>query len=148
MTQSNEVSVRVGESGLRAEITARGHTLVADEPASLGGTETGPTPYDYLAAALGACTAMTIRIYADRRGWPLEGVTVRLTHSRVHETDCELCASEKVGIDQLTRVIELSGDLTDEQRAGLHRIADRCPVGQTLTRGIRIVPAEAGSRQV
>jgi putative redox protein len=84
---------------------------------------------------------MTIRMYADRRGWPLDGVTVRLKHSRVHEKDCENCESEKVGIDQLSRVIEFSGDLTEEQRAGLIRIADRCPVGQTLTRGVRIVPA-------
>jgi putative redox protein len=141
MTHANEVSVRVGESGFRAEIAAGGHTMIADEPASLGGTDGGPSPYDYLAAALGACTAMTIRMYADRRGWPLDGVTVRLKHSRVHEKDCENCETEKVGIDQLSRVIEFSGDLTEEQRAGLLRIADRCPVGQTLTRGVRIVPA-------
>ena len=82
-------------------------------------------------------------MYADRHGWPLEGVTVRLAHSRVHETDCERCGSAEVGIDQLTRVVELTGDLTDEQHARLLRIADRCPVGQTLARGIRVVPAEA-----
>jgi putative redox protein len=90
---------------------------------------------------------MTIRIVADRRGWPLEGVTVRLTHSRVHEKDCEQCESAKVGIDQLERSIELAGDLTEEQRAGLLRIADRCPVGQTLTRGVRIVSTEPSSHQ-
>jgi putative redox protein len=139
MAQPNEVAVHIGKSGFRTEISARGHTIVADEPASLGGTDTGPTPYDYLAAGLGACTAMTMRMYADRRGWPLEGVTVRLTHSRVHEKDCEHCEREKVGIDQFARSIELSGDLTDDQRAGLLRVADRCPVGQTLTRGVRIV---------
>jgi putative redox protein len=115
---------------------------VADEPVALGGTDQGPTPYDYLAAAVGACTAMTVRMYADRRGWPLDGVTVRLAHRRVHKQDCEKCPDEKVGIDEMARSIELSGDLTDEQRAGLLRVADRCPVGQTLARGIRIVNAE------
>lgn len=102
MAEPNEVAVRVGESGFRAEISAGGHALVADEPATFGGTDEGPTPYDYLAAALGACMAMTIRLYADRRGWPLESVTVRLTHDRVHETDCEHCEAEQVGIDRLT----------------------------------------------
>jgi putative redox protein len=142
MAEPSEVEVRVGESGYRADVTAKGHTLVIDEPVSQGGTDAGPTPYDYIAAALGACTAMTLRMYADRRGWPLEGVTVRLTHSRVHEKDCEKCESEQVGLDQLSRSIELSGSLTEEQRAGLLRVADRCPVGQTLTRGIRIVATE------
>jgi uncharacterized OsmC-like protein len=143
MAQENEVTVRVGARGFRAEISARGHTLVADEPHALGGTDEGPTPYDYLAAALGSCTAMTIRMYADRRSWPLQSVTVRVTHRRVHETDCEQCEKEVVGIDELASVIELAGELTDEQRTRLLRIANRCPVGQTLTRGLRIVPAEA-----
>lgn len=134
------------ENGFRAEISAGGHTLVADEPTSLGGTNEGPTPYDYFAAALGSCTAMTVRMYADRRGWPLQEVRVRLTHSRVHEEDCEQCESEDVGIDQLERVVELTWDLTEEQRAGLLRIVDRCPVGQTLTRGVRIVTVEPGGR--
>ena len=147
MSQPDAVEVRIGDSGFRTEVTARGHTLVADEPASLGGTDAGPTPYDYLAAALGTCTAMTIRMYADRRGWPLNGVTVRLTHSRVHEKDCERSASEKVGIDQFARSIEFDGDLSEEQRAGLLQIADRCPVGQTLTRGVRIVSAEPSATE-
>lgn len=141
MSQTKEVAVRVGSSGYRAEISAGGHTLIADEPIEFGGTDQGPTPYDYLAAALGTCTAMTIRMYADRRGWPLDAVTVRLRHSRDHQKDCEGCDMESVGIDQLARSIDLSGDLTEEQRAGLLTIADRCPVGQTLERGVRIVPA-------
>jgi putative redox protein len=143
---SNEVVVRTGATGYRAEVSARGHTLVADEPVALGGTDEGPTPYDLLAAALGTCTAMTIRMFADRRGWPLEGVTVRLTHSREHKLDCEACEARPVGIDQFARTIELAGELTEEQRAGLLRVADRCPVGQTLERGIRIVPAEPEPR--
>lgn len=138
--------VRTKANGFRTEIVARGHTLVADEPAGLGGTDAGPTPYDYLTAALGACTAMTVQLYAARRGWALEDVTVRLHHSRVHENDCENCERHDVGIDQIERDIELSGSLTPEQRMGLLRIADRCPVGQTLARGVRVVPMQDGSR--
>lgn len=140
---NNEVIVRGAKSGFETEIMARGHLLVADEPESAGGTDKGPTPYDYLLASLGACTAMTLRIYADRRGWPLEGVTVRLWQSRVYEKDCEDCAAKSVGIDQVEREVDLAGPLTEEQQEGLLQIADRCPVGQTLARGIRIVPARA-----
>jgi putative redox protein len=117
--------------------------LIADEPQALGGNDEGPTPYDYLAAALGACTAMTIRWYATRRGWPLEDATVQVRHGRAHERDCETCDTDEVGIDQLETEVHLSGSLTDEQRLGLLRIADRCPVAQTLSRGVRIVPAQA-----
>jgi len=145
MTQSNEVVVRTAATGFRTEIDARGHTLVADEPVAAGGANAGPTPYDYLAAALGACTSMTIRLYAERRGWPLENVTVRLRHGRVHEQDCENCEGRDVGIDHFERQIELTGNLTPEQRLGLIRIADRCPVGQTLARGVRVVPADRGA---
>lgn len=143
MAKQNEVIVRGGERGFVTEIMARGHLLIADEPASVGGTDKGPTPYDYLLAAFGACTAMTLRIYADRRGWPLEGVTVRLWQSRIYEKDCEECDVKAVGIDQIEREIHMAGPLTEEQQEGLLRIADRCPVGQTLERGIRIVPARA-----
>ncbi|HEX3158754.1 MAG TPA: OsmC family protein [Gemmatimonadaceae bacterium] len=141
MAQTNGLEIRVGESGFRAEIHVGGHTLIADEPVAFGGTDEGPTPYDYLAAALGSCTAMTLRVYADRRGWPLEGVTVRMRHGRVHEKDCEDCATLPVGIHQLEREVKLEGPLTDEQREGLLRIADRCPVAQSLAKGIRVVPA-------
>ena len=90
MTVSAEarVVVTTGE-GLRTEVSAGGHALVADEPESLGGTDEGPNPYDLLLAALGGCTAMTLRMYADRKGWPLESVTVRLSQDRIHATDCE-----------------------------------------------------------
>jgi putative redox protein len=141
MAKPNEVIVRTGERGYVTEIMARGHLLIADEPASAGGTDAGPTPYDYLLASLGACTAMTLRIIADRRGWPLEGVTIRLWQSRVYEKDCEDCPVKAVGIDQIEREVELAGPLSEEQREALLQIADRCPVGQTLGRGMRIVPA-------
>jgi putative redox protein len=143
MAEPNEVIVRMGERGLVTEILASGHSLIVDEPIAAGGTDLGPTPYDYLVAALGSCTAMTIRIVADRRGWPLEGVTVRLWQSRVYEKDCEECEEKSVGKDQIEREIDLAGPLTEEQREGLVRIADRCPVGQTLARGLRIAPAHA-----
>ena len=143
MAMPNEVIVRGGERGFVTRIMARGHELIADEPVAVGGTELGPTPYDYLLASLGACTAMTLRIYADRRGWPLEGVTVRLWQNRVYEKDCEECDVKSVGIDQVEREIDLAGPLTEEQQEGLLRVADRCPVGQTLARGIRIAPARA-----
>ena len=143
MAKPNEVIVRGGESGFVTQIMARGHELIADEPVEIGGTELGPTPYDYLLASLGACTAMTLRIYADRREWPLEGVTIRLWQNRVYEKDCEECDVKHVGIDQVEREIEFTGPLTEEQQEGLLRITDRCPVGQTLGRGIRIAPARA-----
>ena len=146
MARPHEVAVRVRASGYRAEVTARGHTLIADEPIDMGGTDEGPTPYEYLAAALGSCTAITLRMVADRRGWPLEEVTVRLTHTRDHKEDCESCEDAAVGIDQFARVIDLVGDLTEEQRAALLSIADRCPVGQTLERGVHIVPRGPAAR--
>jgi putative redox protein len=139
------VTARTGAAGFRTEVSVRGHRFIADEPVSFGGTDEGPTPYDYLAASLASCTAMTVRMYADRRGWPLEDVTVRLSHGRVHEKDCESCATQAVGIPRFERSIELSGPLTDEQRAGLLRVADRCPVKQTLAAGIHVVPVEAPS---
>ena len=133
MTNSKEMRVvaRTGE-GLRTEMEACGHALVADEPKSLGGTDAGPTPYDYLLAALGGCTAMTLRMYADRKGWPLESVTVRLSQERIHATDCEECETEEGRIDRIEREIELEGPLEEEQRRRLLEIADMCPVHRTL----------------
>lgn len=137
--EDGTVRVRIGASGLRAEVEARGHAFAADEPASLGGTETGPTPYDLIAAALGTCTAITLRLYADRKGWPLDGVDVHLTHARVHAEDCLACEKQPRGMDEITRVVALRGPLTDEQRARLLEIADKCPVHETLVRGVRVV---------
>lgn len=113
--------------------------MEADEPVPLGGTDRGPTPYEYLLSALGSCMAMTLRMYADRKAWPLEGVEIRLRTARAHEKDCEQCETEKVGITEIERQIEFSGPLTEEQRGRLLQIADRCPVKQTLERGIRVV---------
>jgi putative redox protein len=130
------ISARVGASGFRPDIVAGQHALVADEPVAVGGTNTGPTPYEYLLAALSSCMAMTLRIYADRKGWPLEGVTVMLRTERAHEKDCEDCETSEVGIPRVSRRVELTGPLTDDQRKRLLLVADRCPVKQTLARGI------------
>lgn len=132
------VTTRVGRSGFHAEVSARSHALMADEPVSFGGTDTGPTPYEYLLAAIGSCTAMTLRLYADRKSWPLESAEVSLRQSRPHEADCEKCATEEVGISRVERKIHMTGPLTDDQRKRLLEIADRCPVKQTLARGIRV----------
>lgn len=136
------VSVRVGRSGFRADATARTHALVIDEPVAAGGTDTGATPYEFLLTALGSCTVMTLRFYADRKKWPLEGATVQLRSGHSHEKDCKDCETKKVGIGQIQRRVQLQGTLTDEQRTRLLEIADRCPVKQTLAQGIQIVSVD------
>ena len=139
-TDANQwVRARVGAAGFRVDLNARSHYLVADEPRTLLGTDAGPTPYELMLAALAGCTAMTVRMYADRKGWPLQEAIVWLRQARAHEPDCEQCPTEKVGMGQIERRVELGGPLTDEQRTRLLEIADRCPVKQTLERGITIV---------
>ena len=139
-TDANQwVRARVGAAGFRVELNARRHHLVADEPKSLKGTDAGATPYELLLAALAGCTAMTVRMYADRKGWPLEEAVVWLRQARPHEPDCEQCPTNAVGMGTIERRLDLQGPLTDEQRARLVEIADRCPVKQTLERGITVV---------
>jgi putative redox protein len=126
------VVVRGGATGYGQDIRAGCHYLRGDEPEDLGGDDSGPTPYDFLLAALGSCTSMTLRMYADRKNWPLEGVTVKLTHEKIHARDCDDCESESGKIDHIERRIWVAGDLSDEQRARLIEIADKCPVHRTL----------------
>lgn len=126
------------ETGLRTEIMANGFPILADEPEKVGGTNLGPTPYDLLTASLGACTSMTLRMYADRKEWPLEAVTVDLRYRKIHAQDCENCETDEGGIDHIEREIMLEGDLDQEQRQRLLEIADRCPVHQTLHGEIHI----------
>ncbi|MGK7312100.1 MAG: bifunctional alpha/beta hydrolase/OsmC family protein [Candidatus Longimicrobiales bacterium M2_2A_002] len=146
LPRGDRVVTRTGEDGFRTEVMAKRHPLVADEPASVGGTDTGPTPYDLLAAGLGACTGMTLRMYADRKGWPLEEVTVHLKHSKIHAKDCEEdCDEGDEKLDRMERVIELEGDLDDEQRDRLLEIADRCPVHRTFEVGIAVETELAGA---
>jgi uncharacterized OsmC-like protein len=132
------VIVRGGSAGFGQEIEIGPHRLKGDEPLAFGGTDTGPSPYDLLLAALGTCTSMTISLYARRKDWPLENVTVSLHHSKIHATDCAECETKVGRIDRIEREIQLTGALTNEQRAKLMEIADRCPVHQTLTSEINI----------
>ena len=108
------------------------HVLMADEPEDHGGVDNGPSPYDFLLAGLGACTSMTMRMYAGRKGWPLERVAVTLRHDKVHAEDCATCETQSGKIDHIERQIEITGDLTDKERERLMQIADRCPVHRTL----------------
>jgi len=118
------------------------HRLLADEPLAAGGDDTGPGPYDYLIAGLGACTSMTMRLYADRKSLPLDRVTVTLAHSKIHATDCAECETKEGMLDQIERVIRIDGALDAEQRKKLMEIADKCPVHRTLTSEIRILTKE------
>jgi uncharacterized OsmC-like protein len=132
------VTCHVGPKGFHTDFVARTHKLAADEPVSFGGTDTGPTPYEFLLMALGGCTVMTLRIYADRKGWPLEQATVSVRQARPHEPDCERCEVEAVGVERIERKIALVGPLSEDQRSRLMKVADRCPVQQTFDRGIKV----------
>jgi uncharacterized OsmC-like protein len=132
------VVVRGSGAGLVQEIHAGRHRLVADEPVSAGGTDAGPSPYDLLIAALGACTSMTVGMYARRKSWPLEEITVHLRHSKIHATDCAECETKEGMLDRIERDLHFTGPLTDEQRSKLLEIANKCPVHRTLTSEIDI----------
>jgi putative redox protein len=127
-----EVVVHGDGEGLHQEIFVGSHRLAADEPEDSGGTDRGPDPYDLLLASLGACTSITITMYAQSEGLPLRGVTTRLQHSSVHAEDCAECDTEEGKIDWIELNIELDGPLSDEQRSELLEIAEKCPVHRTL----------------
>jgi len=133
-----EVLVEGGPSGFANTVWAGGHRLLADEPVKLGGTDSGPNPYEYLLGALGTCTSMTLRMYADRKGWPLENIRVRLAHAKIHAKDCGDCEATEGRIDRITRDIGVDGPLDDAQRARLLEIADRCPVHRTLHAEVKV----------
>jgi uncharacterized OsmC-like protein/alpha/beta superfamily hydrolase len=119
-------------------VTAGRHSLTADEPVAAGGLDSGPNPYDLLLAGLGACTAMTLRLYADRKQLPLERVSVKLTHSRIHAEDCETCETKEGMLDRIDKEITVAGPLDDDARARLLEIAEKCPVNRTLKSEIDI----------
>ncbi len=114
------------------------HKFKADEPASYGGTDLGPSPYDLVSAGLAACTSMTVRMYARRKGWPLEDIAVDVEHGKIHATDCQDCEASNGKIDEFRRTVRLTGDLTDDQRAKLMEIADKCPVHRTLESEVKV----------
>lgn len=132
------VSVVGGPSGYAQDIRAGAHRIQSDEPVSLGGTDSGPSPYALLLASLGSCTSMTIRMYADRKGWPLEGVRVELSHDKIYAEDCEECEATSGKVDKIVRRIHVEGPLDDDQKARLLQIADKCPVHKTLKSEITI----------
>lgn len=141
------VLVEDNDTGPFAETVRSGvHVLPADEPAANGGNDSGLDPYGYLLAALGTCTAMTLRMYARQKKWPLEKVRVVLKHDKIHATDCATCETREGKVDRIERWIELDGPLSDEQQKRLLEIADRCPVHRTLTSEIVITTRLEGTR--
>src|SRR5258708_19603671 len=136
---ARSVVVRGSAAGFAQEIHAGTHRLHADEPASAVGADPGLSPYDSLLAALGACTSMTVGMYARRKSWPLEEVTVHLRHSKIHATDCAECETKEGMLDRIERDIHFAGPLTEEQRSKLLEIANKFPVHTTLTPELHLV---------
>ena len=144
-SQPGDVLVHTGAAGYATNIEVGAHSLMADEPPELGGTDLGPNPYDFLVAALASCTSMTLRMYADRKGWPLESITVRARHHKIHAQDCLDCETKEGRVDLIEREIELGGGgLDDVMRSRLMEIADRCPVHRTLQSEIVVRNSLAG----
>jgi putative redox protein len=139
----NVVVRETGNSKFQQSVSIGPHRMLADEPVDAGGADTGPGPYDFVLAGLGACTSMTIRMYADRKSLPLERVTVTLKHSKIHAEDCAECETREGTLDQIDRIIAMEGSLDGEQRRKLMEIADKCPVHRTLTSEIHIVTRPA-----
>ena len=133
-----DVVVRGDATGFLQEVVSGNHHLRADEPISVGGTDAAPGPYDYLLIALGVCTSMTVGLYARRKQFPLENITVSLRHARIHAQDCEDCETKEGMLDRIDTYLELTGPLTAEQRAKLIEIAGKCPVHRTLKSEIDI----------
>ena len=139
LSTDKQVVGRIGEEHYTTEILAEGHSLIADEPESAGGNDFGPSPYALLSSSLAACTAMTLRMYADRKKWDLKEVKVHIQHGKDYARDCEDCEEKPGGkIDIFEREIELEGNLDNEQRARLIEIADKCPVHKTLHSEVNI----------
>jgi uncharacterized OsmC-like protein len=133
-----DIVVHGSARSFRQEIVIGNHSLVADEPVSAGGSDAGPDPYDYLLTALGACTSMTVGLYARRKQIPLENITVSLRHSRIYARDCEECETKEGMLDRIDVEVDLTGPLSAEQHNKLMEIAAKCPVHRTLTSEINI----------
>jgi putative redox protein len=133
-----DVVVRGNAASFLQDIITGVHRLQGDEPSNVGGGDAGPGPYDYLLVALGTCTSMTVGLYARRKKWPLENITVSLRHSRIHAKDCEECETKEGMLDRIDVDVHLTGPLTPEQHAKLIEIAGKCPVHRTLKSEIDI----------
>ena len=140
------VSVSTGTRKYVEDIAVGSHTLQADEPLAVGGGDTAPNPYELLLGALGACTAITVQMFAERHRWPLHKVHVELSHSKAHAADCANCAAPSSRLDRIELAIEFEGDLSEEQRRKLMDVAEHCPLHRTLAAGVEISPAEQPSR--
>jgi uncharacterized OsmC-like protein len=140
-----DVVVRGTAGSFLQEVISGKHHLRADEPVNAGGSDAAPGPYDYLLIALGVCTSMTVGLYARRKQFPLENITVSLSHSCIHAKDCEECETREGMLDRIDTRIELTGPLTDEQRAKLMEIAGKCPVHRTLKSEINIRLLSSGN---
>jgi putative redox protein len=141
--ETGTVLVReTGQSLYQQEVLSGPHRFLVDEPVKVGGGDTGPGPYDLVLAGLGACTAITTRLYAERKKLPLSRVSVRLAHNKIHAKDCENCETVEGMIDHIDLAITLEGDLTAEQRQRLMEIADKCPVHRTLESEVEIKTVE------
>uniref|UniRef100_UPI003D140CE3 OsmC family protein n=1 Tax=Roseibium sp. TaxID=1936156 RepID=UPI003D140CE3 len=143
--------LETGQGKYQVMVSSGAHRLLADEPEDYGGLDSGPSPYGYLSAALGACTVMTLRMYADRKGLKVDRIGTRVLHGKVHAADCEDCADELKSrngrIDRFERLITLEGDLDAGTRARMLEIADKCPVHRTLEAGAAIVTRESALKE-
>jgi putative redox protein len=144
---SRSVVVEGGRLRYAQNVLVGPHLLQGDEPVSAGGSDVGPNPYELLLAALGSCTSMTVRMYADRKQWPLEGVHIELSYARVHADDCTACDQELELVDGIEMKLSFFGELSESQRQRLTEIANRCPVHRTLESPIPIRARLAPARQ-
>ena len=135
---ADEVVARTASGGFRTDLSVAGHPMLADEPLSYGGTNLGPTPYDYLSAALASCTSMTLRMYADHKGLDFDSATVRVRHNKIHAKDCEDCDTNEGKVDEFERTISLEGSMSVAEKERMLEIADRCPVHKTLHAEVKI----------
>ena len=140
---AGDVVATTRTGGFRTTMNVAGHPMVADEPRSYGGTETGPTPYDLLAAALASCTSMTLRMYAERKKLKFRAATVRVRHQKIHAADCADCVAEDGKVDSFERVISLEGEFTEAEADRMLEIADRCPVHRTLEGEVQVLTVAA-----
>ncbi len=137
-SNAKQIEVIVEKDAITANVNTGDHQLIVDEPIEIGGKNLGPDPYDYLLSALGACTAITLRLYAQRKQWPLEKITVKLARKKMYADDCLNCEQDSAKLEYVEKTLLMEGNLTPEQRERLKIIADKCPVQKTLISGINI----------